>query len=191
MGVGYTLTVLESGGGNLSQVSAGAEALRLFELAPGHVFALDSRLAITAGDIRLRSQLTSAGGADGDARLFRRRASRRARTSLAASQLRDDYISGLDWNLLHLTSVRGFAGTLFFDAAAITGCDGYSLSRENVYYDVGYSFRVLHDAFGVYQQLFSIDLAIPLNRHGNSGACLAAPPARPPFVVLVSFVPSF
>ncbi|HSS38026.1 MAG TPA: hypothetical protein VLT58_04595, partial [Polyangia bacterium] len=111
---------------------------------------------------------------------------------LGSVQLRDDYVSGLDWNLLHLTSVRGFAGTVFFDAAAISTCDGYSFARDSVYYDVGYSFRVLHDAFGVYQQLFSIDLAIPLNRHGNGGTCLGAPPpVRPPFVVLVSFLPSF
>ncbi len=188
-GVGYTLTMLESGD-NLSQVSAGAEALRLFEVAPGHVLALDSQVAVTAGDIRLRSQLTSAGGPTALRGYFADELLGRAHV-LGSLQLRDDYVSGLDWNLLHLTSVRGFAGTLFFDAAAITACDGYSLSRESIYYDVGYSFRVLHDAFGVYQQLFSIDFAIPLNRHGNGGSCLAAPPPRPPFVVLVSFVPSF
>ncbi len=190
VGVGYTLTLLESGGGNLSQVSAGAEALRLFEMAPGHVFAVDGQLAMTAGDIRLRSQLTGAGGPTALRGYFADELLARAHV-IGSVQLRDDYVSGLEWNLLHLTSVRGFAGTVFFDAAAITGCDGYSLSRDNVYYDVGYSFRVLHDAFGVYQQLFSIDLAIPLNRHGNNGTCLAAPPPRPPFVVLVSFVPSF
>jgi hypothetical protein len=192
-GVGYTLTALGGGGGNLSQISAGAEALRLFEMAPGHVFALDGQFAITAGDIRLPGQLSGVGGPAGMRGYFADELLSRAHV-LGSVQLRDDYVSGLDWNLLHFTSVRGFAGTLFFDAAATTTCDGYGFARDSVYYDVGYSFRVLHDAFGVYQQLFSIDLAVPLNRHDNGGTCLGripAPLSRPPFVVLVSFVPSF
>ncbi|MES1165502.1 MAG: hypothetical protein ABUR63_07090, partial [Verrucomicrobiota bacterium] len=190
-GVGYTLTLLENGGGNLSQVSAGAEALRLFEMAPGHVLALDSQFAVTGGDIHLAGQLTSAGGPAAMRGYFADELLARAHV-LGSVQLRDDYVSGLDWNLLHLTSVRGFAGTLFFDAAAITTCDGYGFARDRVYYDVGYSFRVLHDAFGVYQQLFSIDVAVPLNRHDNGGNCLGrAAPSGPPFVVLVSFLPSF
>jgi hypothetical protein len=193
LGVGYTVTALDNGGGTLSQVSAGAEALRLFEMAPGHVFAVDSQLAVTGGDIRLPSQLTGAGGPAGLRGYVADELLARAHL-LGSVQLRDDYVSGLDWNLLHLTSVRGFAGTVFFDAAAITTCDGYSFSRNNVYYDVGYSFRVLHDAFGVYQQLFSIDLAVPLNRHASAASCLGrapAPVSRPPFVVLISFLPSF
>ena len=115
-----------------------------------------------------------------------------ARANVVGSlQLRNDYVSGLDWNLLHLTSVRGFAGTVFFDAGAITSCDDYAFTRQRVYYDVGYSFRVLHDAFGVYQQLLSIDIAIPLNRHAPDATCLGrtvTPVARPPYVFLVSFV---
>ena len=58
-------------------------------------------------------------------------------------------------------------------------------------------FRVLHDAFGVYQQMLSIDLAVPLNRHDrvcmgqNSLGPAGMPLRRPPFVVLISFLPSF
>ncbi len=192
-GLGYSLTALESGGGSLSQVAAGASALRLFEMAPGHVFALDGQFAITGGDIRLPAQLTGAGGPAAMRGYFADELLARANV-IGSLQLRDDYVSGLDWNLLHLTSVRGFAGTLFFDAAALTGCDGYAFSRNGVYYDVGYSFRVLHDAFGVYQQLLSIDVAVPLNRHQNGATCLGrtpAPVSRPPFLVLLSFVPSF
>ncbi len=70
----------------------------------------------------------------------------------------------------------------------------YGFSRDRVFVDVGYSFRVLHDAFGVHQQLLSIDVAVPLNRHAPYTTCLGVPIAdanRPPFVVLVSFFPSF
>jgi len=40
----------------------------------------------------------------------------------------------------------------------------------------------------------SVDFAVPLNRHDPSAVCLGiprAPAERPPFVVLVSFFPSF
>ena len=95
---------------------------------------------------------------------------------------------------MHLTTVRGFGGTLFADVAAIGTCESYAFSRERVYFDVGYSFRVLHDAFGLHQQLLSIDVAVPLNRHDPYATCLGVPRVptdRPPIVVLVSFFPSF
>ena len=95
---------------------------------------------------------------------------------------------------MHFTTVRGFAGTLFADVAAIGTCETHALSRDRVYYDVGYSFRVLHDAFGLHQQLLSVDFAVPLNRHDPYAMCLGVPRAptdRPLFVVLVSFFPSF
>jgi hypothetical protein len=53
---------------------------------------------------------------------------------------------------------------------------------------------VLHDSFGIHQQLLSIDFAVPLNRHDPYAMCLGIPRApvdRPPFTVLVSFFPSF
>jgi hypothetical protein len=109
-------------------------------------------------------------------------------------QLRNDYVNGLDWNLLHWTTVRGVAGTLFADVAAIATCDSLGLSRERIFADVGYSFRVLHDAFGVYQQLLSIDVAVPLNRHAPYTSCLGQPVTpipRPDVTVLLSFFPSF
>jgi len=192
IGVGYALTALDDGE-RLSQVGVGVEALRLFELAPGHVLGLDGSAAATFGDIRLPNQLTGAGGPDGLRGFFADELLSRAHL-LGSLQLRDDYVSGLDWNLLHFTTVRGFAGTLFADAAAITTCDAYGFSSDRIYYDVGYSFRVLHDAFGVYQQLLSIDFAVPLNRPTSVGTCLGRTQeavSRPPFVVLVRFVPSF
>ena len=89
--------------------------------------------------------------------------------------------------------MRGFAGTLFADAAAVSSCDNYGLSSQNVFYDVGYSFRVLHDAFGVYQQLLSIDLGIPLNPRPPTGTCLGQPrqPVTRTYTVQVTFFPSF
>jgi len=192
LGVGYALTALDDGE-RLSQVAVGAELLRLQELAPGHVLAVDASASATSGDIRLPSQLTGAGGPSALRGFFADELLSRAHL-IGSLQLRDDYVSGLDWNLLHFTTVRGLAGTFFADAAAITTCDDYALSGHNVYYDVGYSFRVLHDAFGVYQQMLSIDFAVPLNRRAQAATCLGRTPqaiSRPPFVVLVSFVPSF
>jgi hypothetical protein len=192
LAVGYALTALDDGE-RLSQIGVGAEALRLLELAPGQVLAVDGSASATFGDIRLPSQLTGAGGPDGLRGFFADELLSRAHV-IGSLQLRDDYVSGLDWNLLHFTTVRGLAGTFFADAAAITTCDDYAFSGRNVYYDVGYSFRVLHDAFGVYQQMLSVDFAVPLNRHAPAATCLGRTPevvSRPPFVVLVSFVPSF
>jgi hypothetical protein len=191
-GVGYAFTALESGS-RLSQVSAGAMLLRLFELAPGHVLGIAGETSATFGDIKLFAQLTSAGGPlalrgySADELLARSRA-------LGRIEVRDDIFTGLDWNLLHFTTVRGFAGTLFADVATIGTCESYGFSRDRVYFDVGYSFRVLHDAFGIHQQLLSIDFAVPLNRHDPYASCLGvprAPTSRQPFVVLVSFFPSF
>jgi hypothetical protein len=191
LGASYTLTALDDGE-RLSQVTVGAAALRLIEMAPGHVLGLDASVAATFGDIELPVQLTDAGGPAGLRGYFPGVLLGRA-NAIASLQFRDDYLAGLDWNLLHFTTVRGFAGTLFADAAAITTCSGYGLSSQNVFYDVGYSFRVLHDAFGVYQQLLSIDLGIPLDRHAPAGTCLGQPPASvtQPFTVLVTFFPSF
>jgi hypothetical protein len=190
--VSYTLTALERGD-RLSQVTAGAMLLRLFELAPGHVLAIAGEGGATFGDVKLFTQLVSAGGPlalrgyGADELLARSRA-------IGRLELRDDYWTGLDWNLLHWTTVRGFGGTLFADVAAIGTCESHAFSRDRVYFDVGYSFRVLHDSFGIHQQLLSIDFAVPLNRHDPYASCLGVPRAatdRPPFTVLVSFFPSF
>ena len=132
------------------------------------MLALDATVGATFGDIRLKVQLTDAGGPGGLRGYLPGVLLGRA-NAIASVQFRDDYVSGLDWNLLHFTTVRGFAGTLFADAAAVSSCDNYSLSSQNVFYDVGYSFRVLHDAFGVYQQLLSVDLGIPLNPRPPTG----------------------
>jgi hypothetical protein len=198
LGLGTTWTALESGE-RLAQVSAGAELVRLFELRPGHVLALDLQAGVTAGDLRKRSQLYHLGGATGlrgygvDELLGRGR-------GVARLELRDRYVSDLDWNIAHFTSVRGFGGNLFVEAGMVTSCDDLSVTKDDLFYDVGYTFRVLHDAFGVYQQLLAVDLAVPLNRHDR--VCLGqhslGSPAdgqpslrRPPFVVLISFLPNF
>jgi hypothetical protein len=187
-----TLTALDSGQ-HLAQVTGSAEALRLIPLLPGHVLAVDGSAAATAGDVRLPSQLVAAGGLGGLRGYLASDLLSRAQ-AIGRVELRDDYVTELGWNLLHLSTVRALAGTLFADAAAITSCDGYTFSRRNVFTDVGYSFRVLYDGFGVYQQLFSIDVAVPLNRRADPSSCLgmpAATPTRPPFVVMLSFLPSF
>jgi len=189
--VAYSLTALE-GGHLYSQATVAADALRLLELAPGYVLALETDAEATFGDLRLRSQLIGAGGPTGlrgfsaDELLGRAQATARI-------QLRTDFFTDLDWNILYLTSVRGLAGTLFADGAAVSGCDSYAFSRHGLFADAGYSLRVLHDAFGVYQQLLSIDLAIPLNRPARARDCFGMPPdvVRPRFVVLVSFFPNF
>jgi hypothetical protein len=191
LGVGYALTRLDDGE-RLSQVSFGADALRLIELAPGHVLGLDANASATFGNIQLPVQLTDAGGQAGLRGYFPGVLLGRA-NAIGSIQLRDDYVAGLDWDLLHLTTVRGLAGTLFADVAAVSTCDAIHFSSDNVFYDVGYSFRVLHDAFGVYQQLLSIDIGIPINRHSPTGTCLGQPfaPATHPFTFLISFFPSF
>ncbi|HLK92763.1 MAG TPA: hypothetical protein VKZ18_22915 [Polyangia bacterium] len=191
LAVGYALTRLDDGE-RLSQATAGAGALRLFELAPGHVLGLDVTTAATFGDIQLPVQLTDAGGVGGLRGYFPGVLLGRA-NAIGSIQLRDDYVADLAWDLLHLTTVRGFGGTLFADAAAVSSCDALHFSGDNVFYDVGYSFRVLHDAFGVYQQLLSIDVSVPLNRRTPTGTCLGEPfaPANPAFTFLISFFPSF
>jgi hypothetical protein len=196
--LGATLTALERGD-RLLQVWAGVDLVRLFELAPGHVLALNLQSIVTGGDIRERSQLFNLGGArelrgyGNDELLGRGRA-------LARLELRDRYVSDLDVNLGHFTSLRALGGNVFVEAGVVTSCDDLTVSRNDVFYDVGYTFRVLHDAFGVYQQLLAVDLAVPLGRHDR--VCLGqhslGSPAdgqpsirRPPFSILVSFLPNF
>jgi hypothetical protein len=191
LSVGYTLTRLDDGE-RLSQVGVGVEALRLIELAPGHVLGLDASTAATFGDIEFPVQLIDAGGTTGLRGYFPGILLGRG-NAIGSVQLRDDYLAGLDWDLLHFTTVRGFAGTVFADVAAVSACDGLHFSSQNVFYDVGYSFRVLHDAFGVYQQLLSIDVGIPINPRPPAGTCLGVTPAPVSrlFTLLVSFFPSF
>src|SRR5262249_29962920 len=152
-----------------------------------HVFALAGEGSATFGDVKLFAQLPAAGGPLGLRGYGADELLSLARV-IGRVELRDDYLTGLDWNLLHFTTVRGFGGTLFADAAAIGPGETRAFARDRVYYDVGYSFRVLHDAFGLHQQLLSIDFAVPLNRHDPYASCLGVPRAaadRPPFVVLV------
>jgi hypothetical protein len=196
------LTALESGQ-RLAQAGASLEGLRLFELLPGHVLGVDVSADGQAGDLRLRSQLTGAGGVA--ALRGYQPSDLLARANVVGRlQLRDDYVTDLDWNLLHFTKVRALAGTLFADVAALTSCDDYAFARGRVFADVGYSLRALHDAFGVHQQLFSIDLAFPLTERPAGGTCLgrdlpalARPRVRvggarlPAPTVLVTFIPNF
>lgn len=197
-GVGFGVTLLEQGR-QLASGSAAVEALRLFELAPGHVLGIDVTAAAAFGQIELRSQLTSASGVSGLRGYLPSDLLARGNV-VGRIQLRNDYITDLNWNMLHFTTVRGFAGTLFADAAVITSCEDYSFSKDRIFADVGYSFRVLHDAFGVYQQLLSIDLAIPLTERAAGGTCLGkSQPALPhtpklgrvPVMLLVTFLPNF
>ncbi|HEY8924630.1 MAG TPA: hypothetical protein VIU64_09625 [Polyangia bacterium] len=196
--LGGTLTALENGD-RLLQLTAAAELVRLVELRPGHVLALDVQASATGGDIQHRSQLLRLGGPTGlrayalDELLGRARA-------VARVELRDRYVSNLDWNLGHFTAVRGFGGNLFAEAGLISSCDDWSVGKGDVFTDVGYTFRVLHDAFGVYQQLLAVDVAVPLNRHDRTcfgqhslGAPAEGQPTlhRPPFTVLISFLPAF
>jgi hypothetical protein len=188
----YTMTALD-GGDRLSQVTVGAELLRLFELAPGHVLGVDGEGAATFGDVRTFAQLPSAGGPAALRGYATDELLSRAFV-LGRLELRNDYVSSLDWDLFHLTTVRGFAGTLFADATAIATCESYGFSSDRVYFDAGYSFRVLHDAFGIHHQLLAISVAVPLNRHDPYTQCLGiprVPVSRPPFVVMLSFFPSF
>lgn len=194
--LGYALTALDDGQ-RLSQVTGELEILRLFELAPGQVLALDLELAATMGELRWRSQLLPLGGPAGlrgyglDELLGRGRA-------LGRVELRNRYVSDLDWNIAHFTSVRGLGGTLFAEAGAISSCADLAPRDGQLFWDVGYSLRVFHDAFGVYQQMLSIDLAVPLSRRnrtcltsGSSPGGAVTPVHRLPFVVLISFLPNF
>lgn len=195
---GYTLTALENGE-RFSQFFASTELKRLIELAPAHVLGFDFKMSGTLGDIRKRSQLYMLGGAGGLRGYGVNELPGRAR-GLARVELRDQYVADLDWNLGHFTSVRGLGGNVFFEAGAISSCDDFSVGKDDLFYDVGYTFRVLHDAFGVYQQLLAIDVAVPLNRHDRvclGQHALGSPQAgqatitRPSFVVLISFLPIF
>jgi hypothetical protein len=192
LGVSTAVTFFDDGHRD-TQVGAGAEVLRLFELLPGHVLAMDASSEGRFGAFTVPGQLTDAGSIDGLRGYLPGDLLARANV-IGRIQLRDDYVTDLNWNLLHFTTVRALAGTVFADAAAITTCDGYSFSRERVFSDVGYSFRVLHDAFGVYQQLLSLDVAVPLKSRPAGGSCLGHPaPALPslPFTFLVTFLPNF
>jgi hypothetical protein len=191
VGGSYAVTLLD-GGQRHAQVGGGVDALRLFELLPGHVLAVDLSGEAQYGSFAVPSQLTDAGSIKGLRGYLPGELLARANV-MGRIQLRDDYVTELNWNLLHLTTVRALAGTVFADAAALTSCDGYAFSRDRVFSDVGYSFRVLHDAFGVYQQLLSLDVAVPLKSRGT-GTCLREPtPALPsvPFTFLVTFLPNF
>jgi len=190
--VGYALTRLDDGQ-QRSHLSGGVEVLRLWELAPGHVLAgrIDVAATHPLGGAVLRSQLARAGGPGalrgyGTDELFGR-----ARAT-ARVELRNRFVSNLSWNLAHLTTVRALAGSLFAGAAALTSCESYALDKEGVFFEAGASVRILHDSLGVYQQLFSLDVAVPLNRHDR--VCLGQSSLgarRPPFVVLITFLPPF
>ena len=87
----------------------------------------------TFGDIKLFDQLTNAGGpttlrgygADELLSLAR---------VIGRLELRDDYVTGLDWNLLHFTPVRGFVSNRPEMSTACTGmvAKTYRPSRESV-----------------------------------------------------------
>jgi hypothetical protein len=185
-----------STGERLGQFSFWVQGLKLIELFPGHVLAGLLGAGSTFGDIRFRSQLGTVGGNAGLRGYFPNELFSRGQ-ALGRLELRNTYVADLDWNIAHFTAVRSLAGSFFVDAAAISACDSLRFDSRDVYADVGYSFRILHDAFGVYQQLLQLDIAVPLDRRNRS--CLgsmtqgtpSAPISRLPFTVLVQFLPSF
>ena len=192
-GVSYTLTALDSGR-TLSQATVALEVLRLLELRPGHVLAADLDLALTAGDLKLRSQMMQAGGAFAlrgygpDELLGRARA-------VGRLEYRHTFVQGLTWNFAHYAVVRGFGGVLFLEGAALSGCDGYGVGAGGLFADVGYSLRGFFDYLGVSQGVMNLDFALPLRRNvartclGQSADAITA--GRRPYYVMVSFGPSF
>src|SRR5262249_23176918 len=123
-GARYTLTSFDVGGSALQTGSLFAGAGRIFALADLHTFSVGIDAAVLGGDIQYRPQLLGAGG-DGalpgyDAgELFGRA------TLLGHLEWRSVVVHDLDWNIGHLSRVRGFGVSANFDAGFVSGCDGY------------------------------------------------------------------
>jgi hypothetical protein len=193
-GVSYTTTILDSRK-VYNQGTMAVEALRAFDVAPGHVLGADLNVAFTVGDLKLRNQMVQAGGPyhlrgyDTGEILGRARAVLRL-------EYRHSFVQGLTWNLAHLVYLRGFGGALFAEAAAVSTCDGYAPTMNGLFADVGYSLRGFYDYLGVSQMVMNLDVAFPLRRNVRR-SCFGETAAddiiagRRSWYLMASFGPSF
>ncbi len=192
LGVTYSLTALDAGD-VLQQLTVSGTAQRIQPLADGHGLAGEIGAAATFGlganDLRVPSQMLVAGapswlrGYEPDELLGRLRLT-------AKLEYRHVFLHDLDWNLLHVLYLRGIAGAVFTEAAAISPCSGYSIGANDLFADVGYSLRFLADWFGVSQTVFNVDVAAPLwRRRRDCFGSSVDPAARAPVGVFIYFGP--
>jgi hypothetical protein len=167
-----------------------ANLTRLHTLAGTHTLGLEVDGSLVFGELETRSQLVSAGGAEGvrgyaPAALFGR-----ARLMMRA-EYRHVFVHDVNWNLGHYNWARGFGGALFADVVALSPCESYDLAAaEHLYASAGYGLRMFYDSFGTLPQLMRVDLAVRLVDRNRD--CLGAPMgSSPPVMVYVSFLPPF
>lgn len=183
--VSYSATILDDRR-VFQQVTASGRMTRAFPLAQGHGLAMEGAVAATFGDLRLPSQALFVGGPSGELRGYEPDELPGRSWASLRLEYRHTFVRDLDWNLLWLFYIRGFAGGAFAEAAVISPCDAHlgTVSdaahgfARNLYGDVGYSLRVLGDFFGVSQSVFNVDVAVPLRRQERT--CFPAPDADPP-----------
>jgi hypothetical protein len=170
----YVLTVLDDGR-VLQQGSIGVSGERIAPLAVGHGIAVMVGAAATFGDLQTPSQMLSAGapsflrGYEADELLGPLRATLQL-------EYRHTFVHDLDWNIFHLVYIRGISGAVFTEVGAITECGTYSVTRHDLFGDVGYSLRLVEEWLGVGQTVFNVDVAIPSETLTRSRR-----PARPCF----------
>ena len=188
----YALTIRDNGA-TLSQVTTSVHLGRILPIDVGHGIALEIDAAITGGDLRVPTQMFSAGSPSwlrayapdellGRARLFTR------------AEYRHVFVHDLNLNFLQLVFLRGIAGAFFTEAAIISPCERYSASLDDLFGDVGYSLRFQADWLGVSQTLLNIDVAVPLVRRARgcfqeTGQAPPDPATRAPLGVFLYFGP--
>ncbi|HEX2569825.1 MAG TPA: hypothetical protein VH877_09735 [Polyangia bacterium] len=190
----YALTVLDDRR-VLQQGTVSASFGKIVPIAIGHGVAFELTGAATFGDLVVPSQFLASGapnflrGYEPDELLGRMRLFGRA-------EYRHVFLHDLNFNFLHLIYLRGVAGAVFLEAAALSPCTSYRIGNRDLFGDVGYSLRFLGDWFGVLQTQLTIDVAVPLVRRRRGcveeeGQPIRDPSTRAPFGFFVYFGPVF
>lgn len=190
----YALTVLDDRR-VLQQGTVAASFGQIVPIAIGHGVAFELFGAATFGNLVVPSQFLASGapnylrGYEPDELLGRLRLFGRA-------EYRHVFLHDLNFNFLHLIYLRGVAGAVFLEAAALSPCTGYRIGRRDLFGDVGYSLRFLGDWFGVLQTQLTIDVAVPLVRRRRGcieeeGQPIRDPSTRAPIGFFVYFGPVF
>jgi hypothetical protein len=160
--------------------AVGAAALHIWPIAYGHGLLGRVRGDATFGAVPTQSQLRLGGRYLG-ARGFESNEQTARRRVLASAEYRHVLWGDGRTDLFGALMLTRLEGALFADAVYLPGAQ--PRCGHAMFYDVGYSFRLLGDNLGVSPIAIALDVGIPLNRCNSAG--------RLPFTIYLAFVQSF
>lgn len=158
----------QQGGATHVYTTSRLALLQLFPLGGEHALALRLKNNAILGEPPIQS-LIPLGGSDDGLRGFPLEEVLAKQRAIASLEWRHPLLADIDMNL-GLLRVRQISGAVFGDVAHASGIFPLveNTPESSWFADAGYGLRVHYDLVGVRPLMFSVDLAVPLNRFAGS-----------------------